>query len=246
MPNPVMLEVTEVTGRAKQGVTEPYICRCSDGYEYFVKGKDAGRSSQIYEWVAGCLGRALGLPIPHFEIVHVDEAFLDIPEFRGIGAGPAFASRKRLLNELTISLLSKVPVHTQQKLLLFDHWVQNGDRTLSLNGGNPNLFWEPGEQQLVVIDHNQAFDVGYCVQDTFNYHVFRAQADSVFSDLAQRCELSDQLASCLLNLDDILAQIPEDWRFLDEDRQQESVHLSDAQIRTILNRYENEQFWTER
>lgn len=121
MPNRTMLEVLEITGRAKQGVTEPYICRCSDGNEYFVKGKDAGRSSQIYEWVAGSLGKALGLPIPHFDIVHVDEAFLQVPEFSGIGAGPAFASRKMQINELNISLLSQVAVPLQQKLLLFDH-----------------------------------------------------------------------------------------------------------------------------
>lgn len=97
----------------------------------------------------------------------------------------------------------------------------------------------------MVIDHNQAFDHSYCFRDTLAYHVFRAQAEQVFSDLAHRCEMSDLLRACLLGLDDVLAKIPENWRFLDADRLQTSDHLSDDQIRTILNRYEHNQFWVE-
>ena len=63
------LEIVEIMGRAQQGVTQPFICRGEDDQVYFVKGRGAGRRSLICEWIAGQLGRLLGLPIAPFGIV---------------------------------------------------------------------------------------------------------------------------------------------------------------------------------
>lgn len=65
------------------------------------------------------------------------------------------------------------------------------------------------------------------------------------TDLVRRCEYSDMLRACLLNLGEILANIPEEWRYLDGDMLLPSDHLSDAQIHTTLTRYETDPFWIE-
>lgn len=60
--------------------------------------------------------------------------------------------------ELTISTVREVPDGIQQDVLVFDWWIHNGDRLLTERGSNPNLFWNPASRELIVIDHNQAFD----------------------------------------------------------------------------------------
>jgi hypothetical protein len=147
--------VTVLCERVAQGQT------LSAAAVYFVKGAGAGRCSLLCKWIAGNLGLHLGLPIAPFEIVHVPEALLafDTGELRDLGAGPAFGSRERQITELTFAAITDdIPESLQQGLLLFDWWIRNGDRMLSEVGGNPNLFLEPGTGELIVIDHNQAFD----------------------------------------------------------------------------------------
>ncbi|MEI8635068.1 hypothetical protein P4S72_29545 [Vibrio sp. PP-XX7] len=51
-------------------------------------------------------------------------------------------------------------------LFLFDYWIKNGDRNLTQNGGNPNLFIRSDLQSFIVLDHNLAFDVDH--DETFN------------------------------------------------------------------------------
>ena len=156
------VEIVEVLRRSEQGLTFPFICRGDNGEIYFVKGMGAGRRSQICEWIAGCLGKELGLPIAPFEIVYVPEELLELDvgfDLGELGAGPAFGSCEQRVMELTISVVDEVPDSLQQDVLIFDRWIRNGDRTLTEKGGNPNLFWQPNTRKLIMIDHNQAFDL---------------------------------------------------------------------------------------
>ncbi len=83
-------------GRARQGVTRPFICRGDDGHEYYVKGQDAGRRSLVCEWVAAQLATQSGLPIADYVLAEVPAALiapgqgLDLSQ---LGAGVVFASR---------------------------------------------------------------------------------------------------------------------------------------------------------
>lgn len=119
------IEIVEIIGRSEQGITKPFICRGDDGQVYFVKGRGAGRRSLICEWVAGQLGRRLGLPIAHFEIVQVPQELLSIAmrdDLVELGAGKAFGSRKVPVVELTASHLDDVPGEVQRDVLAFDWW----------------------------------------------------------------------------------------------------------------------------
>ncbi len=167
------LNIIEVLGRSEQGVTRPFICRCDDGCIYFVKGLDSNRESQIKEWVVGSLASDLGLPVAPFSLVYADAALTRLSVCEGLGEGYSFGSRKIQVTELTYPNIRHVPLELQLDMLAFDWWIKNQDRTLSENGGNPNLFWEPQDSKLMVIDHNQAFDADFCSEDFLNYHVFK-------------------------------------------------------------------------
>lgn len=179
------LEIVEIMGRAQQGVTQPFICRAEDDQVYFVKGRGAGRRSLVCEWIAGQLGRRLGLPIAPFEIVEIPEALLAVAmrdDLNDLGVGKAFGSRKMPVVELSVSLIDQVPEEIQRDVLAFDWWVRNADRSLGELGGNPNLFWDANNAALVVIDHNQAFDPGFSAQDFVESHVFRSHWNALIGD----------------------------------------------------------------
>jgi len=119
------VQIVEIMGRSTQGITRPFKCRGDDGHVYFVKGRGAGRRSQICEWIAGQLGLRLGLPIAPFEIVEVPQVLIDLDlsgELQELGAGPAFGSRRLGVMELSVSHLAHIPAEVQRDVLTFDWW----------------------------------------------------------------------------------------------------------------------------
>lgn len=60
------------------------------------------------EWIAGALGRHLGLTIASFEVVSISEDLIGLasrPDLADLGAGLAFGSCRRAITELTVKLL---------------------------------------------------------------------------------------------------------------------------------------------
>ncbi|ROO35214.1 HipA family kinase [Salinisphaera orenii] len=241
-----MIEIVEVIDRSVQGKTRPFICRGSDDAIYFVKGRDAGRRSLICEWICGCLARELELPVPDFRIAHVPAQLLNGParlELADLGSGPVFASKQRRANELTWESAQSVPSQTKQDVLLFDWWIKNGDRYFTEQGGNPNLFWAPDQQELIVIDHNVALDDTVESRDFLAYHIFRREAETVFGDMVTRTEYTRKLIAAMANWDKILGDIPDEWRYLDADYL-DPVPFDFADAFALLMAFESEAFWT--
>lgn len=240
-----MLEIIEVIERSTQGKTKPFICRGNDDATYFVKGRDAGKSSLICEWICGCLARHWQLPIPDFEIAYVPPQLIQGPktlELPDLGHGPVFASKRRSGTELNWQTAHSVPWKIRQDVLLFDWWIKNGDRTLTEQGGNPNLFWAPDAQDLVVIDHNIALDATVTSADFFVDHVFRDQAPAVFDDLVTRAEYTKQMTAAMAHWDAILESIPDEWRYLDA-AQLDPVAFDWSAARALLTAFESDDFW---
>jgi PAS domain-containing protein len=239
------VEIIEVVRRSTQGMTRPYICRGDDGHVYFVKGVGAGRRSQLCEWIAGCLARETGLPVAPFEIVYVPEELLELDsalDLEDLGAGPAFGSRECGVSELSYSRVEDVPSELQQQVLAFDWWIRNEDRILTDKGGNPNLFWDEAAGELVVIDHNQAFDPVFDPEEFMVNHVFRAQAAAIQQDLLRRHELADAMIAALQRWEWILEQVPEEWWYLDEEMIAK-VDFDSERIRKGLARASFNEFW---
>jgi hypothetical protein len=240
------VEIIEVIRRSAQGMTQPFICRGDNGRVYFVKGKGAGRRSLVCEWISGYLALELGIPIAPFSLVSIPEELLDanyLLDLTDLGVGYAFGSQECTLNELVYSRVNQVPQQIQQAVLAFDWWIHNEDRTLSANGGNPNLFWNESDEQLVVIDHNQAFDLSFDPLNFINYHVFHTQWTAVIQCPKLQAKLILKMQQALNQWDNWIESIPEAWWYLDEELTV-SAKIDKEQMFQILNRVNKNEFWS--
>ena len=239
------IQIVEIIGRASQGVTKPFICRGEDDGIYFVKGFGAGRRSLICEWVAGRLAVRLGLPVAPFAIVQIPEALISLgsrPDLAELGVGKAFGSRKVSVVEVSRSHITHVPVALQRAVLAFDWWIRNADRTLSDEGGNPNLFWDVELQQLVVIDHNQAFDEDFSEKIFCQLHVFHEQIDTLCGDWVLRQQFCARFDEALAGWEEICNTVPAEWWFVDPE-QTIVTNFERDKIRHLLSAYQDDAFW---
>jgi hypothetical protein len=239
------VQIIEILDRSTQGVTKPFICRAEDDNIYFVKGRGAGKRSLICEWLASSLGAKMGLPVPSHHIVEIPGSLIDLGsrhDLAELGSGPAFGSQRQQLVELSMSRLGSVPVGLQRQVLAFDWWIRNADRTLSVNGGNPNLFWNVEQAQLVVLDHNLAFDEAFNADDFLALHAFRSQSRHLFGDWVTQQELCGICLRAMEGWDAICNAIPDEWTFVDPERTIPVSFDFDA-LRTRLLDCENDAFW---
>lgn len=239
------VQIIEIMGRATQGVTKPFICRGEDEQIYFVKGRGAGRRGLICEWVAGNLAQGLGLPVAHFEIVDVPQALIQLgsrSDLSELGAGPAFGSQKILVVELSVSHIEHVSAALKQDVLAFDWWVQNADRTLSTEGGNPNLFWAVDENKLVVLDHNQAFDLNFSPQNFVDSHAFSEEFSAISEDWVVQARYCTRFEEVMAGWDDFCNTVPAEWWFIDPECTL-PVNFDRADIKQRLLECRSEDFW---
>lgn len=229
--------IVEIRKRAEQGVTLPFYCRGSDNHWYWVKGNCAGKRALCCEWVAGRIAREFGLPIPPFAKVMVPSDLIEYSAMENIadlGFGWCFGSRNvQDASEFSMSNIPSVDDGTKLKLLIFDWWVQNEDRTLGPMGGNVNLLWTAADSAVHVIDHNIAFES--------DFHIDRFMANHVFSPYLQElCSLFTlEIAKCMK---DIAGHVRGFWEELPEEWTEEAV-LSPAFsfdiLNTMVNRFGN-------
>lgn len=244
MPAQPTVVIEEVLGRSTQGVTEPFICRGDDGETYYVKGHGAGRRSLVAEWVAGQLASALGLPVADCALAEVPEQLAAAKvrsDMGDLGAGLVFASRKHPnAQELTPTTRERVPAVLAMDVLVFDWWVHNEDRHLTEFGGNPNLLWDVGGDELVVIDHNQAFDPDFNPERFLSTHVFADHWNAVFSDHDLRTKYKERMEKALERLPAVRASIPDSWWWAGEGV---LAKVSWERISECLARCRHEDFW---
>jgi hypothetical protein len=210
-----------------------------------VKGKGASRRSLLCEWIAGKLALLINVPIAPFVIVDVPEELLVLStslDLSDLGAGPAFGSRECGVTELAFSRINEIPQNLQQLVAAFDWWIHNEDRTLSCEGGNPNLFWDEGERQLVVIDHNQSFDTGFDAASFLDHHIFRQQFRLLQADLAAQAEYRHAMHQALGNWHPIIQSVPNEWWYID-DEMSVPVSFDITKILQLLNRVTDPDFW---
>lgn len=239
---PVAIE--HIRSRAEQGVTRPFLCRGDDAGWYYVKGYGAGRRSLLCEWIVGRLAQAFGLPVAPFAVVDVPEALIltGLPmRLEDLGAGPAFGSQRvELTQEISVSHVPAVAPALQRDILVFDWWVHNLDRTLTDQGGNPNLLWHQEKSELVVIDHNLAFDPDFDPDDFFALHIFAGQAEAVFNDLAEQANYIEKMEALLPVFDTACNEAPAEWWWEGEGV---PVNFDVAAAKVVLQRCLRDDFW---
>lgn len=206
------LQIVEILGPSDQGKSRPYKCRGEDGAIYFVKGRQTNRASLWHEWICGHLALRFGLHLPPFEIVEIgDDLLRETPtEWQDLGVGPAFGSRLHpSALWMEVGWVSKVPVNVQRDVLVFDWWVRNGDRLT----GNTNLLFDAAAKELVVIDHNLAFDRDFKPADFLSQHVFAAQWSAICSDLVVQVDYAQRLSRALEALPLACHNVPSEWHW---------------------------------
>lgn len=212
------LRVTEIVRRLEQGMTRPFLVRAEDDALYIAKGRETTQRGLIAEWICAHLARALGLSIPEFTLLDVPQELAEAlgTEGNALGTGLVFGSRQEAgVQEFAVTQLKRIGSDERLRLLAFDWWVENADRSLTAHGGNPNLLWRAAENRLLVIDHNLAFDAEFNESDFFATHVFREEFDALFGDLVCRAEVSVLLVEALRCFDAAVSTLPEAWHWVD-------------------------------
>lgn len=207
------IQIIEILEPSAQGQARPYKCRGEDGQIYFVKGRQTTRACLWHEWICGHLARRFGLQIPPFEIVNICQELLNESpqEWRDLGVGPAFGSRLHPSAAwMEVGNLSLVPPLVQRDVLVFDWWVRNNDRLT----GNPNLLWDVVAKELVVIDHNQAFDRDFSVPDFLAYHVFANHWHHVSTDIVAQAEYAERMTAALDGVAADCHNAPLEWHWV--------------------------------
>jgi len=174
----------------------------------------------VCEWLAGNLAKGFGLNVPDFRLAHVPAQLVELhPDGRDLGTGTVFASRAApISNEIVYSEVERVPARIRRDVAAFDWWTQNSDRTLTERGGNPNLLWSAAEQELVVIDHNLAFDSEFDAKSFLDTHIFRNDLRDLCSDLEMMASYATRMQALLPRWAEALAQVPDEWYFHDDER----------------------------
>ena len=233
------IRIVEIIGRSAQGVTRPFLCRGDDGQQYYVKARGAGRRALIAERLAGRLGLQLRLPIPPFVQAVIPSELIQFSvrdDVHELGVGIGFGSQVvPNVDELTYPFVAQIAPELRARILLFDWWVANGDRTLSPDGGNPNLLWSHHGQQLHVIDHNLAFDEA--ARDGFwEEHIFRASVSDWTADF--RKEMTGRMTAAVASLPQWWREMPPSWTEID-------CGLELAAVQRLLSRFDRDPrtFW---
>jgi hypothetical protein len=243
---PERITAVEIVRQSQQGYSiKPFIVRADDGYSYFVKGLNkSGGPALISELLGAELGKKLELPIPPWRLMDVPSALIDfsaIHSVNDLGGGTAFASRAvENASDFTITDLGSTPAELMRRVLLFDWWVQNGDRCLGQKGGNVNLIRD-ARGDLAVIDHNLAFHRDFDSDDFLERHVFRERGRD-FRDYLVRQEYTHILTEAMSEWDTITAVLPEDWIYRDRDL----IDLTEPTLADrlkILEMFKEERFW---
>lgn len=137
-------------------------------------------------------------------------AFSDATEANDLGAGVVFASEDVPgACELTYDRIASVPDELRWRILLFDWWVRNADRSLGPRGGNVNLLRVPDAESVHVIDHNMAFDPDFDPAAFWTDHVFHADVGHIPSAWLQEAKAAMNAAAS--TLEGILAALPSPW-----------------------------------
>lgn len=133
-------------------------------------------SQLLAEFFGSILADKIGLPCPKACLVEITPTALQYirSDWRlDLALGAAFASAYFKEAKVAKTAQAKSICEQTQKLLyMFDTWILNADRTASKVGtGNINLLYVESDQEILVIDHNLAFDE----QADMSSHIFSPQ-----------------------------------------------------------------------
>lgn len=244
MPDPIDIIAIEDRTTEGNGVSRPFRCIGEDEAEYFVKLKNVGWNHLVKEWIAGRLAQEMDLSAAKIAQVRIPpELVTGNAELEGeLGHGLAFGSRRVSPAErLALAFVPEDPDGMLSRILLFDWWIRNCDRSLTETGGNPNLLWQLDPGRVVMFDHDNAFDADFNAAHFWWYHALRAHQSAW--ETARRQEMTAWLAAGAACLDRLWDELPEEW--LLDTYGDPRCTLDKAGLNSVLLSFDtNQDFWS--
>jgi hypothetical protein len=236
-------EITSIEGRLdeEKGMVMPFICTAG-GRSFYVKGSNTLAVGLINELVCAHLARAFGLPVPDFAVLRIDDLLKEV-----VSPDWAFDLQYEYLfgsasvvpcEKITLSDVQGVAPELQRDLIVFDAWVRNEDRSLTELDGNPNLLVTLPGKDLMVIDHNLAFDDAFDEDAFRRMHVFAGVLAELPVQLPEQADYAARFDAALIILDEVFDLIPDEWL--------ESLPDPDGYLKKIsqrLGNYKQDYFW---
>lgn len=157
-----IIEVEEVLEIIEAGTTMPVRCRLENGLNVIVKymKNPFGQKVLINELVGSCIADDIGLTIPEYGICNLSDDVINTTntneEIDWRNAGYAFFSKEYSSTAPPVrSLLSLIENKQTEKLILFDHIVNNCDRHIG------NLLLDVSKSaRLLIIDNSHIITKG--------------------------------------------------------------------------------------
>jgi hypothetical protein len=215
--------------RTLEGKSNAHLITFSDGRDYVVKFFQTGFEKTLAnEWVAYCLARYLGLPVPFARLVEIPQEFSSqIPELAQMNVTQfQFASIyvPDCLDGHQVPSIGKITNHDSLAgIIVFDYWLCNRDRTrknILLNEEDANRY------HLWIIDQAEIFgSYNWNLAEIENLpaeimksatHQIMASFIKEEQDFYDQIELIQTLPIHLI--EEIVALIPEDWEVTREER----------------------------
>lgn len=206
--------VKEIISRSKQGITKPFKCKASDGAIYWCKGLQAGVDGLRKEWMGAGVLKALGLPTREFCTlecpVGLAEAWYKEADSFGAEARNDFVDNDvnivfgSLHIESAIDLMSRSDVIKDfsddmvARIFYADQIIRNTDRTRE----NSNILLTFEESaKLYLIDHGNAFNDHYMVQDFKEDHIFADRMKAIPEEIKKTAfnEVASNVSDDLIN-----------------------------------------------
>jgi len=205
--------IVSVAGRSRTGATRPFLCEAADGQRFFVKGGNAGWTELVTEYVVSRLAQEYGLPVAPLSLLEIPAELALHAVVEGaheFQPGVVFGSRGVPFGEdLRSGHLSGIPDDEKIRLLCFDWWVRNGDRSLDILGGDPGILWDPTMNAMTVIDFDRALDGDFDEVEFLRTHPFRDVLP--FIEAGKLTRLRTSFESALYSLDKIWEELPSEW-----------------------------------
>jgi HipA-like kinase len=217
-----MVMATRYVTPLREGGSLPGLVEADDDGLYVVKFRGAGQGPRalVAEWLAGELGRAIGLPVPDLVGIDVDPALGDAEPDEEIHDLVRASAGRNLGMDFLPGALTFDPAAPNAGQLIdpmfaadviwLDGLVTNPDRTAR----NPNLLVWHGRPWL--IDHGAALYIHHTWRepDTHARRPFERIADHVLLPYAGSIVEADQRLADRIGVDlvtDLVGALPDTW-----------------------------------
>jgi hypothetical protein len=221
---PRTVRVTRYVTPLREGGSLPGLVEADDDGLYVVKFRGAGQGPRalVAEWIAGELGRAIGLPVPDLVGIEVDGSLGDaepdeeihdlVQASDGLNFGMDFLPGALGFNHAAVTASPGSPVDPAfaADAVWLDALVTNPDRTVQ----NPNLLVWHG--RLWLIDHGAALYIHHTWRDPDEHasRPFEHIRDHVLLPFADSIEAADQRHAGRIDrglLDALVDALPDSW-----------------------------------